>query len=122
MYNVSDCNQKLTSEIIDNIKNLYSIDNLPDLHFEELNVSKNNNYMGFNAKIINKGLKEAKRVLLNVNSDNKINSFAIGDINYGEGKIINVEDVYIGNDRELNFTLSTFYDLNKSDNSEYVYL
>jgi len=121
MYNISDCSQQLDKEIIDNIKNLYTINNLPDLYFEEFNTTNNYDYLSFNAKILNKGLKEAKKTSLIIYSgNNKVNSFDLGDINYGEGKIVNVEDLNIKGYNKLNFVITDSEDLNQSDNSETV--
>ncbi len=123
IYNISDCNQVLAPEIISRIKNLYSIETLPDLYFENLGHSRDSDYLNFNATILNKGLMIADKVSLNIYSGNKkINSFDIGNINYGEGKIINVEDLYAGSDRKFNFTISSSQDLNQSDNSMIVNL
>ncbi|MEM3405821.1 MAG: matrixin family metalloprotease [Candidatus Pacearchaeota archaeon] len=98
MFNTSFCNQILTKDIIDEMKRLYSIKNLPELYFEDVEIKKHGLYIDFNLKIKNSGLIEAKNVSLLIKeypSYKKIDSFELSDIEYGAGKSINVENLRI---------------------------
>jgi len=98
MYPVSSCNQVLTSDIANELKRLYSIENLPDLFFSDISVKKHGGYIDFELRIKNEGLTDADNIRLeigSISSNTKIDEFDIGSINYGEGKYLKVENLKI---------------------------
>jgi hypothetical protein len=98
MYSVSSCNQIITEDITSELKRLYSIENLPELHFSDVEVSQQGSYLNFNLKIKNSGLKKAENIILEITSlpsENKIEYFDIGNIDYGEGRYLKVENLKI---------------------------
>jgi hypothetical protein len=77
---------------------LYTIKNLPELYFSDINVTKHGNYLDFEVKIKNEGLVQANNITLEIGSlpsNKKIDKFDIGSINYGEGKYLSVENLKI---------------------------
>lgn len=117
MYNFSYCNQKLDKEIIDELIKLYSLESLPDVLFDDLDVSKKRSYLDFQSKVSNKGLKESENVSLEIYSKNKkIKTFELGTLKPGQGKIIDVKNLLIKEASELKFILTGKKELNQTNN------
>jgi len=97
MYNVSNCNQVLTTDIINEIIRLYSIDELPDLSFVNFTAEKHGLYLDFEVEVLNKGLAKSKNISLVLSKDTElVKSFNIGDLDYGSGKIFTAENIWLG--------------------------
>jgi len=107
MYNVLGCEQNLTLEILSEIKKIYSFDSLPDLYFNNVSATKRGSYLDFDTDVRNKGLINAKNVSLNVfKGDNLVKIFELGDLNYGEGKIMSIRNLKVGsNTKEMKFVI-----------------
>ena len=118
MYNVSDCEQIITEDIIKELTWLYSIDELPDLAIKNINATKHGLYMDFNIEIRNQGLKQAAESTLEVYSKNKkIQDFEVGKVEYGAGKLLNVENLYVGiGSDEFKFVIKDGRDLDETNN------
>jgi hypothetical protein len=98
MYSVASCQQVFTKDIRDELKRLYTIENLPELYFSDINVTKHGNYLDFEVKIKNEGLVQANNITLEIDSlpsDKNIEQFDMKSINYGEGKYLSVENLKI---------------------------
>ncbi len=94
MYNTSFCDQVLNNDIVGELKRLYSIESLPDLAFTDITASKKGIYLNFNLSIKNTGLSKAENTTLYLYSENKdIDNFNFKDIDYGEGKIFEAENI-----------------------------
>ena len=94
MYNTSDCRQKLTQDIIDELKRLYSIESLSDLYFSGINATKNGRYLSFEVELRNRGLINSENTTLAVYSgDEKVKSFDIDSTEAGAGVILNVDNL-----------------------------
>jgi len=91
MYPYVGCNQKINPEMIEKIKELYSIPAEAEIYFEKINASKRGIYLDFDVMIRNEGLIDAKNITLDVYSENKkIDSFDVGSLESGEGTNFNV--------------------------------
>ncbi len=64
MYNISNCDQKITQDMIDLIKKLYSIKPLPDAKISKLSAVKKGRYLDFNITVLNEGLTEIEDISL----------------------------------------------------------
>lgn len=118
MYNVSDCGQIITDDIINELTWLYSLEELPDLAIKNITATKHGLYLDFNIEIKNRGLKKASESTLEIYSKNKkIQDFEIGKIGYGEGKLLNVENFYIGiSADEFKFVIKDGKELDETNN------
>jgi hypothetical protein len=120
MYPISSCNQFLTEDIKEELKRLYSIENLPELYFSEIEVSQQGNYINFELKIKNSGLIEAKNIVLEIYSEStgaELEVFDIGEISYGEGKYLKVENLKIPfRTKKLIFEIRGGEELDKENN------
>jgi len=111
MYNISKCNQVITRDIIDEIVRLYSIPAYPDVSVENITALKHGTYLDFEANVKNIGLNKAENIIMGISSKGQeIESFNLGTLEYGEGKILAVENIKIPISlltlKELTFSLS----------------
>ncbi len=91
---ISSCRQKLDSSIISELKRLYSGKNLADLEIQDLKVIKTGRYIDYNVTIKNSGVIDAESVNLSILDDGElVESRQIGDLNFGAGITIMVENL-----------------------------
>lgn len=96
MYPIGYCNQVLSSDYIDELINLYSVPSLPDSYFSEISGTKKGMYLNLNFTVKNQGLADAENVSVYLEKDNKtLDTFSLGDIDIGSGKIFSVENLRI---------------------------
>lgn len=94
MYNISECGQKITQDIIDKLKELYAVPSQPDLFFSDVEVVKRGRYLDFEIEIRNRGLTESQDVNLSLYTENKkIKDFSIGEIKIGHGRFLDVRNL-----------------------------
>lgn len=96
MYNTTHCNQKITQDIIDELINLYKVEPLPDLYFEEVKAKKQGFYLDIDFQVKNQGLILAKNVSVSIfdnEKNEKIKDFNIGDLDYGASKILSAQNI-----------------------------
>ena len=78
---LESCEQKLDESIINNLKELYSKENLADLYFKEIEALKKGRYLDFNVSIKNLGVIGANNVILSVfGGGKKVKDFELDDI------------------------------------------
>jgi len=119
MYEVTSCDQVLTSDIVNELKRLYVINELPDLYFKDISAVKHGIYLDFDIEVRNKGLAESEDVVLMVYAGNsKFDEFKLGKLGYGEGKFLEVKNVKLPSRdvSNLKFTLVTGSELEKENN------
>lgn len=108
LYPITECEQVIDPQIIDDINKLYFVQSLPDLAIEEVNASRTSNYVDFVAVMANRGLKDSIKSVLEVYSGNKLLSDTdLGNLEIGRKKILNVTRLFVGNARELRFEIKT---------------
>lgn len=91
---LESCDQKLDSEIIEELKKLYAEENLPDLYFEDLKVVKKGKYLDFNVTIKNSGVIDSQGFNLAIYQNKElIETKSIGKIKYGAGLKIDVQNL-----------------------------
>ncbi|MCH7850684.1 MAG: matrixin family metalloprotease [Nanoarchaeota archaeon] len=94
MYNVSNCNQRITPDMIDIIRNLYSIEALPDAVIDELTASKKGRYLDFNITILNEGLIGIDNISLTILAEGKIvQTISLDSIGIGYGRTLRATNV-----------------------------
>ena len=122
MYPISDCTQFLTTDITQEIIRIYSIQELPDLYFHNITAFKHGSYLDFEADIRNQGLSSANEITLSLfkkedSTITKLKDFEIGDLSYGEGKLLTVKNIKIGRNTEtVEFVLNAGKELNNKNN------
>ena len=83
---LKSCDQKLDESIINDLKELYSKENLPDLYFVDMDAVKKGRYLDFDVSVKNSGVVVAKNVILSVfDGGEKLEDFELNDISFGAG-------------------------------------
>lgn len=87
MYSLLEsCEQKLDQKIISLLNNLYSMENFPDLYFEDAKAIKKGRYLDFNLTIKNSGSIDSETTTIIILEDNKeIDKRELGQIKFGAG-------------------------------------
>jgi len=83
---LESCDQKLDESIVNDLNQLYSRENLPDLYFEEAIAIKKGRYLDFNVSVKNSGVISAEIAVLGVfDGGEKLDGFDLKDISFGAG-------------------------------------
>jgi hypothetical protein len=94
MYNVSDCGQNISDDMIALIKGLYSIEALPEAVIKSVDVVKRGNYLDFNITVLNEGLIGIKDIDLTlVVKGEEFETMNIGEIDIGYGRTLRATNV-----------------------------
>jgi len=83
---LTDCTQTLDQSIIEELKRLYSEENLPELTFENFTATKSGRYLNFNLTIRNTGSINSEPFLLTIlDNQEVVDTREIESINFGAG-------------------------------------
>ena len=94
MYNISDCEQEISEDMIELMDALYSIEALPDASISNLSAVKKGRYLSFNVSILNEGLVGIDEIVLSIVVDgDEIQSMNLGEIGIGYGRTLRAENV-----------------------------
>jgi len=123
MYNTTFCYQVLTDDIAAELKRLYLIPELPDLYFNNVSVIKHGSYLDFEIDVRNQGLANSENISLDLFSEEKIDSFELGNISYGEGKLFQAKNIKISRSlKKIKFILVDGKELEKENNEIELFL
>jgi hypothetical protein len=101
MYPITDCEQTLDQQIIDEINLLYEQPPEPDLLINTIIANKSGRYLNFKTSIANYGLKDIKTSTLNLIVENSIvRSFPIGNLEIGAKRTLEVTNLKIPKNTE----------------------
>ena len=120
MYEVSRCNQEIGQDTLNLIDELYSIESLPDLLFEDASASMSGRYLDVSMTIRNNGLIESgmSKVLVYADGD-LIKELDVEEIPIGSGKIITMTNILVLQSSVSDLRLSIDYsqrELKKGNN------
>lgn len=120
MYNVSKCNQVIGEDIPKRINELYLVDSLPDLSFDNATAFVHNRYVDLNVSIRNNGLKDSEKAKIKIYTDNQLlKEMDLNPIKVGYGRTISLGNIY---SQERNIDMlkvvidSDFGELDKKNN------
>ncbi|MBI2629181.1 matrixin family metalloprotease [Candidatus Pacearchaeota archaeon] len=107
MYNFSRCDQEIGGEITGKVNELYKDPSLPDLFFRDINATKIDRYLTFEAQILNGGLSSSKNISFSIYANSeRVATYELGSLDIGAGKIIKVDNLIIpGNTKNLTFII-----------------
>jgi len=87
LYPFIECDQRITSDLGNALRELYQIEALPELYFKNVTASKSGRYLSFNVTISNDGLIDSLNTLLEVYVEGKfVQGFALNDVSFGGGQ------------------------------------
>jgi hypothetical protein len=95
MYPILEsCDQSVDSSIINDLKTLYSEENLPDLYFKDVEAVKKGRYLDFKISITNSGSIASENTTISIlDSGDEIDSVDLEAINYGAGIILTISNL-----------------------------
>jgi len=83
---IESCDQILDSLLIEKLDQLYSLENLPDLYFQNISAIKKGRYIDFNITIKNSGSVNSENVTLTILDEDKIvEERDLGKFKFGSG-------------------------------------
>jgi hypothetical protein len=123
LYNVSECDQKITPDMAELIQNLYSIEPLPDAVIRNLTAVKRKRYVDFNLTVFNEGLVDISNISLTIISEgDKLEEFFLNEIKVGQGRTIKMSNLrlpFLSKLDSLEFFIdyeNSFKELNEDNN------
>jgi len=94
MYNTSNCNQRISKDMVKLINDLYSIEPLADASLNNIKAVKRGKYMDFNITVLNDGMLEIDDIALTIVVDGEnIEVMELGEIGIGYGRTLRAENV-----------------------------
>jgi len=120
MYNITDCEQSISKDMINLIKELYAIPNYPDLVFENVSAKMNGKFLDATMTVRNDGLGDANsgKIIIYAN-DKYVKEFGLEPLKIGYGRMIAVEHLFISqfSTNKLDFVIEAdFNEINKENN------
>ena len=94
MYNISNCEQEISDDMIKLINDLYSIEALPDAVLANVQAVKRGRYLDFNVTVLNEGLVGIDEIdLAIVVGDEVVQIMEMGEIGIGYGRTLKATNV-----------------------------
>lgn len=120
MYNISNCKQTVGDDIYSLINELYSVESLPDLSFENVSAIMRGRYLDANFSIRNNGLDVAESSIVLIYADGKlVKNLKLDSFEIGYGRNFELQNVFVnqfGVD-EIEFEIDyRFSELEKKNN------
>lgn len=117
MYPYINCKQRIHPDAMDIMKQLYSVEPLPELHLSEVKAERFGDLLNFSIKVTNEGLVDSKRAVLSVyDQDRILKSFVLGNIAIGITKTFEVSNLNLRqNSNRIKFIVDS--EENELDNS-----
>lgn len=123
MYNISDCRQVVTRDIINELDRLYAIPSYGDLAFESASAVKQGRYLNFSIEVRNIGLKDISSSSVEFYQDNtKFYSYDLGAIKFGEAKLVWGLTKMPSDTTNLKYVVSDGSEINYNNNLVSFYL
>ncbi|MBU0761250.1 MAG: matrixin family metalloprotease [Nanoarchaeota archaeon] len=96
MYPVTDCGQKLDQNLIDEIRELYSVPSAADLLIESFEANKTGRYLSFETVIANYGLKRVEESVLKIIVDDSVlKEFDTESLEIGSRKTLTISNLKV---------------------------
>jgi len=94
MYPYSDCSQTLDERMINHLEQLYEVQSLADLYFDNVSAVKQGIYLNLSLEVNNQGLKNSESSALKIYSgENLIGDSDLGAIEFGSGVIFRLNNI-----------------------------
>lgn len=107
MYNTSDCDQRISENMIKTMKTLYSLEALPDARIDSVEGNIRGRFLSFNISVLNEGLVGIDDINLTIFADGEeVDSVNLGDIDVGYGRSLDIQNMMLnGPAEEIKFVL-----------------
>jgi len=96
LYPYLDCQQTITDEIVNKLKELYSIEPKSDLTIKNLSASTSGRYLNFMIVIHNRGLIKSENIKLNIyDAKEKIETYELSDMDAGISQTLTISNMQL---------------------------
>ena len=105
---IESCDQVLDTSITGQLKTLYAQENLADVYFDQIEVTKKGRYIDFNLTIKNSGSIKSEKISLTIlDGTNIIEQRNLGDLDFGAGITLTTTNLRLKrlNPDQINFIL-----------------
>jgi len=120
MYPISKCSQLIGQDTINLINQIYAVESLPDLVFENVSAVMNGKYLNTNISLRNNGLRKSSATKLSIYADNKfVKEADFGSLDIGYGMKLILSNIFISqlSVEDLRFYInSSFDEIDKTNN------
>jgi len=120
LYNISKCDQEISTDIIELLNKLYSINSYADLALEDVTAKMNGRYLDTNVSVRNNGFKDSEKAKLFIYADGElIKEMEIMPLSTGYGRIFTFSNILINqfDVKELEYSIDAdFSELDKKNN------
>lgn len=120
---IESCDQVLDQSVINQLKELYSKENLPDLYFDKINVTKRGIYLDFDLTAKNSGSIKAQKVILTImDGDTIIEEKYLGDLDFGSGITLKTTNLKLKrlNPEQISFILDKNNEIRESNENNNI--
>jgi hypothetical protein len=122
LYPYVDCEQRLTDDIVSELKRLYSVEAKSDIKIKNLSATTSGRYLNFEIVVSSRGLIKADNVNVEIlDTTGKIGNFSLGNIDTGVSQSMKIENMMLPLRQitDITFKISTttpeyFYDNNEA--------
>lgn len=120
MYNITNCNQVISDDVIRLINQLYAVPSYPDLVLENVSGIMKGRFLEVNFSVINAGLSDAKESNVTIYSGDKlIQETTVHSLLVGYGRFVHISNIWIPqtNIEKLSFDIKyNFEEIDKENN------
>ncbi len=107
MYPYLNCQQKISPDLINKLKEIYSVTAKADLKFSNVSAIKSGKYLNLSFQIKNEGLITSEKILLEIYADGtKIDSENIEAMDSGTGQEFKLSNIKLLSEKTQEITLS----------------
>lgn len=121
LYNITNCDQTLSNDVINLINEVYSVPSYPDLILENVSGMMNGRFLDINLSVINGGLNDAKESKVLIYAEDKIvEEIELPSLKIGSGRLIYTKNIWIPqlNVKELMVIINSDFDeITKENNN-----
>ncbi|MAH51713.1 hypothetical protein CMI37_38205 [Candidatus Pacearchaeota archaeon] len=109
MHKVSNCEQRITPDMVDTMTSLYEINALPDIYIDNVNATKKRYYLDFEVTVRNRGMVDAGEVVLMVSTESdEMQEFSLEDLPIYTARTLMVQNLKLPSrfDEQITFNVS----------------
>jgi hypothetical protein len=120
MYNVTDCDQTISNDMIDKVNSLYSTPSKPDLIVQDVSAIMKGRFLSVNLSVINGGLQDSGESKIVVYAGtNPVKELDIPALEIGQGEFVSLENIFVPQLGVVDITVSSeasFSEIDKENN------
>ena len=120
---IESCDQRLDVSIVNKLNQLYALENLPDLYFENVSVTKKGRWIDFNVTIKNSGSVDSGNVILTIlDNDKVIEEKDLEEFKFGSGITLQTKNLKLAhlNPDKISFIIDRDNNIKEIDENNNV--